>query len=143
MRRPTRPLLMTLSGIGILAATSACSTGGSSTSTGGNLPETPTTPVAYADGTYSATGTYESPAGTESVEVQLTLAKDLVTAVTVTPQAKDASGQIYQGMFAQGISAVVVGKDLNTLLVAKVSGSSLTSGGFADALAKIKAAAGG
>ncbi len=143
MRRPTRPLLMILSGIGILAALSACSAGGSGTSTGGGIPETPTTPVAYTDGTYSATGTYESPGGTETVEVQLTLAKNLITEVTVTPQAKDASGQIYQGMFAQGISAVVVGKDINTLQVAKVSGSSLTSGGFTDALAKIKAEAGG
>ena len=143
MRRPTRPLLMTLSGLGILAATTACGSGGASTSTGGGDPQAASTPVAYTDGTYSATGTYESPGGTESVEVQLTLAKNLVTAVTVTPQAKDASGQIYQGMFAQGISAVVVGKDLNTLQVAKVSGSSLTSSGFTDALAKIKAEAGG
>jgi uncharacterized protein with FMN-binding domain len=134
---------MTLSGIGILAATAACSTGGSSTSPGGSSPETPVAPVAYTDGTYSATGAYESPGGTETVEVQLTLAKNIITAVTVTPQARDASGQIYQGMFAQGISAVVVGKDINTLHVAKVSGSSLTSGGFTDALAKIKAEAGG
>jgi hypothetical protein len=143
VRRPTRPLLVTLSGIGILAATTACSAGASTTSTSGSVPGGSTTPVAFADGTYSATGTYESPGGTESIEVQLTLAKNLVTAVTVTPQARDASGQIYQGMFAQGISAAVVGKDLNTLHVSKVSGSSLTGGGFNDALAKIKAEAGG
>ena len=46
-------------------------------------------------------------------------------------------------MFAQGISAVVVGKDISTLHVAKVAGPSLTSGGFTDAPAKITAEAAG
>jgi hypothetical protein len=44
-------------------------------------------------------------------------------------------------MFESGIGAVVVGKNINTLNVSRVAGSSLTSMGFNDALTKIKAAA--
>ncbi len=42
------------------------------------------------------------------------------------------------GKFAGGISDVVVGKNINDIDVDKVSGSSLTSGGFNEAIEKIK-----
>jgi hypothetical protein len=65
-----------------------------------------------------------------------------VTAVTVTPESTNPNGKKYQGEFADGIAAEVVGKSLNELKVSKVAGSSLTSGGFNDAVDKIKADAG-
>lgn len=94
---------------------------------------------AYADGEYSAEGEYTSPGGKETVGVSLTLADDVITAVTVTPESDNPNGKKYQGEFADGIAAVVVGKSIDDIEVSKVAGSSLTSGGFNDAVDQIKA----
>jgi uncharacterized protein with FMN-binding domain len=99
------------------------------------------TSASYADGDYSAEGSYISPAGEESVKVELTLEDDVVTAVTVTPEADDPQAQGFQEKFAGGIADAIVGKDIDTLDVSRVAGSSLTSGGFNKALASIKAEA--
>lgn len=94
---------------------------------------------AYADGEYSAEGEYTSPGGKETIGVSLTLTGDVITAVTVTPESTNPNGKKYQGEFADGIAAVVVGKSIDDLEVSKVAGSSLTSGGFTDAVDQIKA----
>ncbi|WP_419702877.1 hypothetical protein [Promicromonospora sp. NFX87] len=91
----------------------------------------------YVDGTYSAEGSYVSPAGTETVGVELTIADGVVTAVTVTPEATDGTSAQYQEQFAAGIADEVVGVALDELDVDKVAGSSLTSGGFEAAVAQI------
>ncbi|GAB3161981.1 FMN-binding protein [Myceligenerans halotolerans] len=91
----------------------------------------------YADGTYTAEGSYVSPGGTEAIEVELTIADGVVTTVTVTPEADNPTSAQYQEQFASGISAEVVGVALDELDVDKVAGSSLTSDGFADAVAQI------
>jgi hypothetical protein len=93
----------------------------------------------YADGTYEAKGSYVSPAGTETVDVSMTLKGDVITAVTVSPEADDATALAYQKAFAGGISQVVVGKDIDAIQVSRVAGSSLTSGGFNKAVTAIKA----
>lgn len=95
----------------------------------------------YKDGTYTQTGTYQSPAGQEEVGVTLTLAADVVTAVEVEPMPDNTTTEMYQGRFAGGISDAIVGKKLEELSVDKVAGSSLTSGGFNDATGKIKSEA--
>ena len=99
------------------------------------------TSASYADGEYSAEGSYISPAGEQSVKVEVTLEDDIVTAVTVTPEADDPQAKGFQEKFAGGVSDVVVGKDIDTLDVSRVAGSSLTSGGFAQAIESIKAEA--
>lgn len=96
---------------------------------------------AYADGTYTATGSYVSPGGQESVEVELTLTGDVVSDVTVTSLAVNPNSERYQGEFVDGIADVVVGVPIDELNVSKVAGSSLTSGGFNDAVEQIKAEA--
>ncbi|MGY4540302.1 uncharacterized protein with FMN-binding domain [Arthrobacter sp. UYNi723] len=95
----------------------------------------------YQDGTYSADGTYVSPNGTETVGVELTLAAGTVTAVNITQHPSNPNTRKFQGEFAGGIAAQVVGKSIDELNVSKVAGSSLTSGGFKQALDKIKAEA--
>lgn len=97
------------------------------------------TSAEYTDGEYSASGAYQSPNGTESVIVQLTLEGDVVTAVAVTPGGSNSTTQYYQDQFVGGIEAEVVGKDIDELQVTRVAGSSLTSGGFREALEAIKA----
>ena len=92
----------------------------------------------YKDGTYSAEGTYKSPNGTEPVGVQLTLANGTVSAVEVTPHPSNPNTKKFQGQFAGGIAEQIVGKSLDEIKVSKVAGSSLTSGGFNQAVEDIK-----
>lgn len=92
----------------------------------------------YADGTYTETGSYQAPSGTENVEVTVTLTGDVITAVQVVGDATDPQAQKYQGDFSSGVAAVVVGKKINDISVDKVGGSSLTSVGFAKAIEAIK-----
>jgi len=93
----------------------------------------------YADGTYTAEGSYSTPGGQESISVEVTVADDAVTAVTVTPEASGGNAERFQGEFASGIADVVVGQELAGLSVDKVSGSSLTGDGFNAALDQIRA----
>ncbi|MFI2563284.1 hypothetical protein [Paenarthrobacter sp. NPDC018779] len=100
-----------------------------------------TTGSTYKDGTYSADGTYTSPNGQETVGVELTLAGDKVSAVNITTHPSNPNTRKFQGEFASGIAAQIVGKDIDELNVSKVAGSSLTSGGFNDAVQQIKSQA--
>lgn len=95
----------------------------------------------YKDGTYSADGTYVSPNGTETVGVELTLASGTVTDVQITQHPSNPNTRKFQGEFASGIAAQVVGKSIDELDVSKVAGSSLTSGGFNKAVEQIKSEA--
>ncbi|NKX54545.1 FMN-binding protein [Arthrobacter mobilis] len=95
----------------------------------------------YADGTYSADGHYQSPNGTETIGITLTLESGVVTAVEAQTHPSNPNTRRFQGEFASGIAAQVVGRSVDELQVSKVAGSSLTSGGFNDALAQIKAEA--
>jgi uncharacterized protein with FMN-binding domain len=92
----------------------------------------------YKDGTYSADGNYVSPNGTETVGVQLTLAGGKVADVNITQHPSNPNTRKFQGEFAGGIAAQIVGKNIDELNVSKVAGSSLTSGGFNQAVEKIK-----
>lgn len=95
----------------------------------------------YKDGSYAADGSYSSPGGTESISVSVTIASGVVTAVTVTPKATSGNAAEYQKQFASGISSEVVGKNIDSISVSRVSGSSLTSSGFNSALETIKSEA--
>jgi len=95
----------------------------------------------YKDGTYSADGNYVSPNGTETVGVELTLSGGTVSDVNITQHPSNPNTRKFQGEFAGGIKAQIVGKKLDELNVSKVAGSSLTSGGFNQAVEKIKAEA--
>ncbi len=93
----------------------------------------------FADGVYTASGDYQAPSGTESVEVNLSLMGGVITAVEVIGDATDPQAKIHQGEFISGIGPIVVGKDIDSIQVDKVGGSSLTSGGFNKAIEAIKA----
>ena len=114
---------------------------------GSNLQPTPSTNKApsktqspiqtskYKDGTYTATGSYVSPGGPESVEIQTTLKDGKISDVNVTPKATNSKSVRYQGLFADGIKGVIVGKSLDSNLdIGVVNGSSLTGMGFTQAI---------
>ena len=94
--------------------------------------------ASYKGGTYSANGSYASPAGRETIRVTLKVSHSKVTSVKVTAVHVDPGAKAYESEFARGISKVVVGKKLSTLKVSRVAGSSLTSGGFNAAVATIR-----
>jgi uncharacterized protein with FMN-binding domain len=93
----------------------------------------------YADGSYSAQGGYQSPNGPETIELALTLENGVIAAIEVKPGASGGTSERYQGQFAGGIAAETIGKSLDELQVSRIAGSSLTSGGFNQALESIKA----
>ena len=95
----------------------------------------------YADGTYTADGSYNTPESVETITVTVTLESDVVTAVEVTGDPQKSESEQYQGQFIGGISDVVVGQDIDEISVSRVAGSSLTSGGFNQAIEAIKAEA--
>jgi hypothetical protein len=97
----------------------------------------------YTPGTYEASGSYSNPGGTSTVDVEVTLGDvGIIDDVTVTPKASGTSKQ-YQEKFAGGIADEVVGKNIDDLDVSKVAGSSLTAGGFNQAIDEIKSEARG
>lgn len=118
------------------AAPAATSAPSSSAATG-----SATTTGAYVDGTYEATGQYATPESVETVDVTLTLAGDTITDVSVTGDPQAAESKRYQSEFIGGIADEVVGKKLDEIAVSKVAGSSLTSGGFNNAVETIKSEA--
>lgn len=130
----TRAAALTFTALGLMGALAACSPAGDGANGGG----TGTTDATYTDGTYTADGSYQAPSGTESITVEVTLADDKITDITVTPHATDPTAKGHQAEFVGGIADQVVGKDIDTLNVTKVSGSSLTSGGFKIAIEAIK-----
>jgi uncharacterized protein with FMN-binding domain len=133
----SRVLAAAFAGLGIVGALSACAPSSTGGGTGGDTGGS-TADESYADGTYTADGSYQAPSGTESITVELTLADDTVTDITVTPHASDPTAKGMQTNFAGGIADQVVGQDIDQLNVTRVSGSSLTSGGFKIAIAAIK-----
>jgi len=101
-----------------------------------------TTVTVYRDGNYSATGSYISPGGPREISITLTITDGKITDSTFTGGADvDPTSKRFQGEFANGYKAMVVGKSIGEVNLSKVSGSSLTPKGFTDALNKIKAEA--
>jgi uncharacterized protein with FMN-binding domain len=133
-RTTTRAAAITVTALGLMGALAACAP--SSAAGGDGAPAN--TDASYTDGTYTADGSYQAPSGTESITVEVTLADDKISDITVTPHATDPTAKGHQAEFVGGIADQVVGKDIDTLNVTKVSGSSLTSGGFKIAIEAIK-----
>jgi uncharacterized protein with FMN-binding domain len=152
---PSKSAAALIAGLALAGSLAACSspaatdnggdtggdTGSDSGDTGGDSGDTGSDTGAYADGTYEASGDYQAPSGTESVDVTVTLEGGVITDVAVVGGATDPQAQIHQGEFIDGIAGVVVGKPIDEIQVSKVSGSSLTSGGFNKAIEEIKAEA--
>jgi hypothetical protein len=70
--------------------------------------------------------------------VTLDLSGDIITDLAVTSVKVDSTAANYEAAFEGGIQAVVVGKDIDSLNVGPVAGSSLTSIGFNRAITSIK-----
>lgn len=108
------------------------------TSQTSNQTNNSTTAGSYKDGTYKADGTYQSPGGSETVHLTVTLSGGAITATEFTADASGGTAKSYQQQFISGYKSLVVGKKVDEVNLDRVAGSSLTSGGFNQALDQIK-----
>lgn len=92
----------------------------------------------YKDGSYEEKANYISPGGKEGVEVKVTLKDNKISDATFTPRPNSLTAEQYQADFKSGYKAKVVGKNIDEVKLSRVAGSSLTSNGFNDAIAKIR-----
>jgi len=90
----------------------------------------------YADGVYTATGTYGSLPS--SITVTVTLINDVITAARVIPHATNPTSLDLQRGFAAAVPAVVVGKRIDEVKVGRLAGSSGTPDGFNAAIRLIR-----
>jgi uncharacterized protein with FMN-binding domain len=139
----SKPAFALLAGLALTGSLAGCaataeSAADETTPSEGTQASTDTS-ASYVDGTYTETANYQSPNGTETIDVTITLADDVITAVEVVGHGESPDSKHYQGEFIGGIDAMVVGKDIDSISVSKVAGSSLTSGGFNTAVEAIRA----
>ena len=87
----------------------------------------------YADGTYSINGQY-GPVGEDTIDVQLTVKDQNVTAVKIVGHPFTSISKKHQNDFAKAVPDAVVGKPLKDLKVDKLAGASWTSEAFNKAL---------
>jgi hypothetical protein len=92
----------------------------------------------YRNGRFTANGNYSSPGGAESVRVTIELENGIVKNVEFEGQTSNSTSRRFHGFFESGLSAQVVGKNIEEIRLGRVSGSSLTSIGFNAALENIK-----
>lgn len=143
---PSRKTLLFAAASLTLASTACAGTADDGASAADTSPAaqagTPAPSGSYADGEYSASGSYIPPSNqTEEVDVTLTLENNVVTALTVNTSGNNPTSKQYQRKFTSGVQEQVVGRNINELDVHKVAGSSLTSSGFNKALDTIRAEA--
>lgn len=105
-------------------------------------PPPPPQPVyTFANGTYTANGSYNAPSGNETIRVQITVFNDEITASTVTALSSNGTTLTYQNDFRDTHGPQVIGVKLDLVNLGKVSISSLTPIGFNNAVNAIEAAA--
>ena len=143
-----KKMLSAAAAASVMLLTAACGSGSddassdkpsSSTSSASSDDSSDSGSATFKDGDYTEEETYANPGGESKVKVELKLAGNKISDVTVTPMAENATSKQYQQKFASGIAGEVVGKSLDELNVSKVAGSSLTSIGFNAAIDAIKA----
>lgn len=115
------------------ASSTQSNTTGSST-----MPTDSTDASSYKNGTYKATGSYLSPGGRESIDLTVTIENGIITKTELGQNATDRDAREYQEEFAKGYAELVVGKEVDSVKLSRVAGSSLTSNGFNTALEQIK-----
>ncbi len=133
--RPAQLTMTAITGIS-LAALAGCSGSGAA-----DPAEQFDTSAEYTDGEYTASGSYQTPGGKEAIDVEISLSGDIVTAVVVHPQGLTPTALEFETLFAEGIGTEIIGKDIDTLSVSRIAGSTLTGGGFRRALDDIRKAA--
>lgn len=119
--------------------TSPASTVGTSTQRSqASTADTTSTSTTFKDGTYTATGGYNSPGGAQEITVTVTLKDGIVTTTSAKSGATDPQAQEKQDDFIANYKDQVVGKKIDTIKLGRIAGSSLTPNGFNNAIDQIE-----
>jgi uncharacterized protein with FMN-binding domain len=117
----------------------SATTSSSGTQTSSTSSSTTTATTNYKDGTYTATGSFYTPNGSEQIGVTVTLASNKITTVSIDSSSiTSGTSYEYTSLFADGINQAVDGQNINDVQVGRISGASLTPIGFNNALQTIK-----
>lgn len=92
----------------------------------------------YKDGTYQAKSSYYTPGQPESITVSVVLKDGVITDTSASVTGYDRDSREYSNAFVKNYKSYVVGKSIASLQLRRVSGASLTSQGFNDAIATIQ-----
>ena len=95
------------------------------------------------DGAFTYDVSYLTPKGATEMTAAFTVTDNVISDVTLTGNPQHKTSLQYQQTLQAELGSLVIGKDLSSVsaLPAKVSGSSLTPGGFNQALAQLQAEA--
>ncbi|MDB5165791.1 MAG: hypothetical protein JWM00_681 [Candidatus Saccharibacteria bacterium] len=105
---------------------------------GGGQASTATSTGSYNNGTYTASDDYSTPEGLESITLTVAISGNTITSASIESSGNSRESRQYQAIFTDNFKSLVVGKDIDTVHLSRVAGSSLTSNGFNTALDQIK-----
>lgn len=92
----------------------------------------------YKNGIYSVIVDYSTPDGIEKIGVSLTVQNDMVVGSQFTDLSKDKKSKQYNRLFGQNYVSQVNGKPLDSIMLSNVSGASLTTQAFNNAVDQIR-----
>lgn len=92
----------------------------------------------YNDGTYSVTADYYTPEDTDTIKVTMAVQNGVITDVDSTTTTSSRESRQYDSSFLNSYKSYVIGKSLKDLNLNRVSGASLTTEGFNNALDMIR-----
>lgn len=91
------------------------------------------------DNTYTTTVEYDVPEGTESNSFSLVIKDSIISSIEVGITTTNKASLKYQQDFAKNIASIVVGQKISELkTIDRVSGASVTTTAFNDALLKLQ-----
>lgn len=94
---------------------------------------------AVDDNTYTTTVEYDVPEGTESNSFSLVIKDGIISSVEVGITTTNKASLKYQQDFAKNIASIIVGQKISELKsIDRVSGASVTTTAFNDALLKLQ-----
>ncbi len=99
---------------------------------------TTNTDTTFKDGTYTIDDSYQSPGGNEPIKTSITIKDGIVTDTSVKQDPNNDESAQHQADFATEFKSKVIGKAISGLSISRISGASLTTDAFNDALDQIR-----
>lgn len=121
------------------SVTSSTSSGsGTSSSTNSATDSSSSSNATYADGTYSATVSYQVPRGNNSLTATVTISGGEIASVDTANSYNDRESEWYINDFESSLSSDATGESLASYSPSRIGGASLTTWAFNDALDQIR-----
>lgn len=95
----------------------------------------------FKDGSYSSEVTYEVHRIPESIQVNVTMAKNTINQIKVQNSTNDQESAQYQSDFEKEIKQSAIGQNISNIQISRISGASDTIRAFLSAINKIKSEA--